>query len=308
MPSHDQWSDSCTGVSGRLGEPLPGSARHVAGWVLLEHAGPWDGDAPGSLLDPALAAELRLRCDEVGIGLAAVRRRPGRRHGDPRSCVVVSSGPDATWARRCALADAKGLLDLDLAGIADGRPPLGSDPVAAPRYLVCAHGRRDVCCGRLGRPVRDALAAAGADVWEATHVGGHRFAANVLVLPHGLLYGRVDPTSAGRIVDATARGEVVRELLRGRSALPQAAQAADWFTRRATGHNGIDDVRVATLTHEADTWTARVETPTVTVEVRVAQRAGGCTAPTTCGADLAPRRWVLRGVTTVAVADRLASA
>lgn len=307
MISHDRWWDSCAGISGRLGEPVPGTARHAVGWLLIEHDGPWDADAPASLLDPVIADELTERCGLAGIAVLAVRRRPGRQHGDPRSCIVVSSRPGATWARRCALTDAKGLLDLDLTGVAAGRPPPGS-PIDHPLYLVCVHGRRDVCCGRLGRPVRDALAASGGQVWEATHVGGHRFAANVLALPHGLLYGRVDATSAGRIVAATARREVVRELLRGRSSLPQPAQAADWFARRATGRTGIDDVRVVALTGAADGWTAVVDATTSALEVQLERQTGGCAVPTACGSDVAPRRWLLRRVTTVAVPDLQASA
>jgi hypothetical protein len=63
-------------------------------------------------------------------------------------------------------------------------------------------------------------------VWECSHVGGERFAANVLVLPHGLLYGRVLPFAAPEFVTIAERGEVVGALLRGRVGLPAVAQAA----------------------------------------------------------------------------------
>ena len=67
---------------------------------------------------------------------------------------------------------------------------------------------------------------------------------------------RFGAAAAAERVAATGRGEVVRELLRGRTALPPAGQAADWFARRATGHVGVDDVRVTALAHSGETWTA----------------------------------------------------
>jgi len=94
-------------------------------------------------------------------------------------------------------------------------------------YLVCAHGKHDACCALRGRSVAAALAAERPDrVWECSHIGGERFAANVLVLPLGLVYGRVLPFAAPEFVAATERGEVVGALLRGRIGLKPVAQAA----------------------------------------------------------------------------------
>jgi hypothetical protein len=60
----------------------------------------------------------------------------------------------------------------------------GSDPGEVseePIYLVCTHGRHDACCAVRGRPVAAALAAAYPErTWECSHIGGDRFAANVV--------------------------------------------------------------------------------------------------------------------------------
>jgi hypothetical protein len=115
------------------------------------------------------------------------------------------------------------LLELPL----DGSTGRRAD---APIYLVCAHSKHDVCCAIRGRPVANALGAvAPGRVWECTHVGGERFAANVLVLPIGLLYGRVLPLAIEEFVAAGDQGEVVAALLRGRVGFPAAAQAAMAF-------------------------------------------------------------------------------
>jgi leucyl-tRNA synthetase len=99
--------------------------------------------------------------------------------------------------------------------------------------LVCGHGGRDQRCGILGPLLqarfRDAFRTRGidADVALISHIGGHKYAGNVIVyLPpgmqgnacagSGIWYGRVGPDNAADIVDATVvKGEVIFDLLRG---------------------------------------------------------------------------------------------
>jgi len=56
--------------------------------------------------------------------------------------------------------------------------------------LVCTNGKRDICCAQLGRPLLEQLEAAGREVWETTHIGGHRFGPVHLTLPDGRIWGR----------------------------------------------------------------------------------------------------------------------
>ena len=78
-------------------------------------------------------------------------------------------------------------------------------------------------------------------MWECSHVGGDRFAANVLVLPDGLMYGYVDEAAADRLVDHRAEGRLLTEHLRGQCGSPPAAQVAEDAVRRA-----LEDDRVRT--------------------------------------------------------------
>ncbi len=57
-------------------------------------------------------------------------------------------------------------------------------------------------------------------------MGGDRFAANVLVVPSGLLYGSVHTAELPALVAATDRGEALPEPLRGKIGLVPEAQAA----------------------------------------------------------------------------------
>ncbi len=107
-------------------------------------------------------------------------------------------------------------------------------------FLVCTNGRRDECCSLRGLPVARAL---GEQAVECTHLGGHRFAANVLVLPENLLFGRLDAAGALAVADSLASGELPLEHLRGRCTLTPEQQAAEILLRRELGLHGLEDVR-----------------------------------------------------------------
>jgi (2Fe-2S) ferredoxin len=298
----------CTRVSSQLIEPLLGTAPHAVAWLLLVHPGPWSAEAPSAVLNPVVAGELSRRCTEHHIRTVAVRRAgpqiPTQQLADARprpesgSCYVASSQPGRTWIRRVPLTAHRDLLDLDLRAIANGNAPGVGEPVAGPLYAVCTHGKRDACCAAHGRPVHRALSRlAPGHVWESTHLGGHRFAANVLVLPEGMLYGRVNHDNVAGLVETHKRGQIVPALWRGCSAMPEPAQAAEWFARRATGLTGIDGVAIDQIHQTNGTghgWTVRLRADGRPMTVTVERVATGRPRITGCTGDVAdPGRWRL---------------
>jgi len=196
-------------------------------------------------------------------GAAAARvllvRRPGRHPAaggdEPRRWATVTLDvPGApggvtwgTWTRD------EDLLAVDPAAPPTVAPPAGAPPdvaaeAARPLALVCTHGRHDVCCAIEGRPVA-ALAAADprVDAWECSHLGGDRFAANLLWLPSGLLLGGVTTATTAATLTAALAGRVPLESYRGRCGDPAAAQAAQWFVMRELGVDRPDLVAVESL-------------------------------------------------------------
>jgi hypothetical protein len=163
------------------------------------------------------------------------------------------------------------LLDLDVADILQaGSPGPGVDP--EPVYAVCAHGTHDVCCAIRGRPVAAALdRVRPGRVWECSHVGGDRFAANLLVLPSGMLYGRVVASSAEALVDAVDRGAVLDQHVRGRVGFPPDVQAAMAMAYRERPQLAVRDVRFVAreqFTPQRSVVRLRVAHEVVDVEVR----------------------------------------
>jgi hypothetical protein len=109
-------------------------------------------------------------------------------------------------------------------------------------YAVCTHGRHDKCCSKFGLPVFCALREqAGTRVWECSHVGGDRFAGNVVVFPYGIFYGRVTPDQCAEIVRRSEAKEVWLPGYRGRSCYPRVVQVAEYFARRESGLLHIDE-------------------------------------------------------------------
>jgi hypothetical protein len=192
-------------------------------------------------------------------------RRPGRTAPAATRRWAQVDTRDGRQAVRWGDYDADtDLLDLPLDGSAGRLDP-------APLYLVCAHSKHDACCALRGRPVAGALAALRPEqVWECSHIGGERFAANVLVVPSGLMYGRVQPSAAAGFVAAVDAGEVVAPLLRGRIGLAPVAQAALAFAHEQLALPRIDALRVVSASKIAGTRaTVRLAGPDGELDVLV---------------------------------------
>ena len=81
-------------------------------------------------------------------------------------------------------------------------------------------------------------------MWQTTHIGGDRFAGNLLCLSRGVYYGRVERGDAGRVLDAHLADTIDLEHYRGRSCYSFAAQAVERDIRERTGLVRLDDLRL----------------------------------------------------------------
>ena len=207
-------------------EPLAGTADSVDVWLLLEYRPPWRAR---TIEDNDLAASVR---DWIAARIAAERakgrkcrpqfvRRPER---DAAGVTLFVADAESTVRYEAADYDELTALDLDR----------GGERVTEPHFFVCTNSARDACCGRLGLPLYGALRErVGARAWQTTHVGGHRFAPNVLALPEGRLYGRVHAREVDAFLATIERGALGARWLRGRSFLAPEAQAAEVFVAGA---------------------------------------------------------------------------
>ncbi|MGB8022393.1 MAG: sucrase ferredoxin, partial [Candidatus Nanopelagicales bacterium] len=166
------------------------------------------------------------------------------------------------WVAYCAgepelrvgtLVTPEEVADWDLARIAAGSHRGWGRLDPEPLLLVCGNGRRDPCCGHFGRRMAEQLWA-GPDldrIISCTHLGGHRFAPTALLLPAGVLHGRLTAGSAAQLLGAARSGWTPTASLRGHSTLDEAEQAAEARVRSWTGHAGIAPLRTEVVANSA---------------------------------------------------------
>lgn len=241
VPRRADWAP-CSDLSYTRADPLPGTAGLGQRWLLVEIDSGWGRHAfLDSALDPAVGRSLVDRAERAGIRPVAIRRF-ARRADDRRQArgtrwMLADARPGRESILGGTVADPADLLALPLDASA-------GTALAGPLALVCTHARHDQCCAVRGRPVAAALTAAVPEqTWESSHLGGDRFAPTVLLLPWGLLYGRVPAAEAPLLVELARRGEVDARHLRGRTCYPSAVQAAQAAVRAETGEARIDAYR-----------------------------------------------------------------
>jgi hypothetical protein len=253
-------------VSQEHGEPLHATASRVDTWILIEYRGLWAHDAvDGSTLGAEVKAHLAAERRRLPNGRVLFVRRTERRRADGLAAFVAHTGGGV---RRLELERYHDLVGLDL-GVA-------GTPVEHPLFLVCTHGKHDRCCAKFGRPLYDAVREQVEDdwVWQSSHVGGDRFAGNLVVLPDGIYYGRVEPSEAWPVVAAALERRIHLPCYRGRSSYGFAAQAAELAVREQTGLLAVDEVRVRSIRREGAGWQAEVEAGAATYDVAVSVTEG----------------------------------
>ena len=221
MPAGPAERAYCSDSSRARGEPLLGTAVQVQAWLLLEYRPVWK---PKAVVDNDLTESIRAWLAEAAAALAAGGRKARvqfiRQPEEERGGVTLFVATDGAL-KRFRVDSYQDLLRLDLGAGA-------AEDVRDQQYFVCTNGQRDMCCARQGLPAYARLRElVGERAWQTTHVGGHRFAPNVLTLPQGALYGRVCADAAAGFVATVEGGELSLPHLRGRAAYPPLVQAAE---------------------------------------------------------------------------------
>jgi hypothetical protein len=286
--------DRCSLRSLAAEESLAGTASTIRHWLLIEHPGPWGRDG---LVDARLPAGVGrdLRAIEgTSGGRVLLIRKQGRGAAEdagPVRCFAVDTR-DAWLGSRTLdrIEDAVRLDPRDRSSFRESGEPL---------FVVCTHGRRDPCCAERGRPVARALADVVPDqTWESTHVGGDRFAGNLVAFPHGLYFGRLEPEEAPGIARGYAEGRIGSlDRYRGRSCDPFPVQAAERAVREHLGLDRIDDVASVALRRHGDRAVVEWTTPRGRWGVRL-ERSPGPPMRLTCHASVEQARavWTVLGI------------
>ncbi len=266
---------SCAESSLAAAEPLAATATEASRWLLVEMRGAWGRDA---LADTALPPGVRATLERFP-GKVVFVRRPDRRSGATVISATVNENGGTALRQELEALDDLSAADLE-----------GGEPVEGSIFLVCAHGRRDACCARLGPPLFDLLRRRLPPyrLWQSSHLGGHRFAPNVVVLPSGVQLGRIPVRRAPEVVELIESGRIPLDLYRGRTLYAPPMQAAEILVRSVTGCVGIGELRL--ISEQGDRVT--FSTPAGELTAR-AERRPGPLVPASCRAAPEPSAvWV----------------
>lgn len=270
----------CADLSEGAGESLAATATSVDTWLLVEVGGTWPRDVSDeTALGKTASARIAAWLADVPSSRLLFIRRPGPAR-DRRLVFVVRASEQDVQVRRLELRPADDLADVDL--------DAGGELVDAQLVLVCGHGTRDACCALRGNAVYGALVAdlEPESLWLSSHQGGHRFAANVLVLPSGIHLGRVARENASRLVGDALVGRIPLDHYRGRTAYSAREQAAEGVIRAAAGLVSLEDL---TLVGD-DGVHVRFAGPDGRELRARPEEIAGPTVPASCGVEPAPQK------------------
>lgn len=238
-----QQSFYCSDLSRGFAEKTYGTASVGDVWVLIEYPFPWGVKA---LQDSDLSAAIKAHL--TGIVKTTPRARllfikRDRKPVDGLTVFVVHCREHKPTTTRLRINDYEQLLDIDLALITSRADSSEAGDSDHPLYLVCTHGRRDKCCAKFGYPLYKSLSNTSAAVWQSSHVGGDRFAANLVCFPHGLFYAHMTEESGRLCLEEYESGRLVLDKYRGRACYQYPVQAAEYFIRTEGGIIGLDELR-----------------------------------------------------------------
>jgi len=120
--------------------------------------------------------------------------------------------------------------------------------------LCCTDSRRDACCARYGFSTYKTMTAIADpsrfNIVQATHLGGCRFAASLVVLPQRQRYGRMTAGQAPGFLQALLNNDIFLPTYKGRTDQPEPVQVAEIAAMRWAAENNAPPRRVRMLETE----------------------------------------------------------
>ena len=211
-------TERCSDAAIERDDPRLGTAPPQREWLLVEHPAPWPVTAP---FGADLPTDLLRR-----LGHPELRTLFIRRHGRAGSAAATGLEAGRRWFA-CRDGRLRAGIWRDPHDLLESVAPDGGEPYAGPLLLVCTHGVHDLCCAVKGRPVAQALAGRWPEeTYECSHLGGDRFAPNVLVLPDLACFAGMPADQAVPLIEAHLAGASDVRWLRGVAGLHPAQQVA----------------------------------------------------------------------------------
>ena len=223
-----------------INESLVGTAEYKKLYLVIEQPGTWGQDALlESSLPPGFGQDLKEQINFPEVGIFLARRtdlvQQERRTTNRRRLWLARTTPGGVRMRSGSLDNITDVLRWDWPSIIKGELPAIGRRSADPVLFMCTNGKKDQCCAVHTRKIVDELRPnqeLTGQIYEASHIGGHRFAPTGILLPFGIMVGRVNTESTQALLNDAWSGNINPEYMRGRTALPPFAQIAEIEIRK----------------------------------------------------------------------------
>jgi hypothetical protein len=228
----------CTDLCSERGEPLAGTGDAPQRILMLAWPrGKWRTPRWESVDMSAALTEALHEAAHAGLHVALVDKVEAG--GTLPTLHALPENVFADFANEEELIAA--IRDYVAGTVFAGRPDTRST------ILCCTDSRRDACCARHGFSTYRALVAEGDptrfNIVQATHIGGCRFAASLVVMPQRQRYGRMTADQSADFLAALGRDDIYLPAYKGRTDQPEPLQVAelaamDWA--HSNGHRTAD--------------------------------------------------------------------
>lgn len=255
-------------VSRAMNEPLYGTIKPADVFFLLEYNGSYEKQAWAAAEIPQAVKD---KLNDYPNGHPLLIRQPGKfaEHDHVLTLFIAHANTTTPQVYRLDLRSYEDILTFDIEAILRGEV---ISPEDDPLYVVCTNGKRDVCCSKWGMEVYNALVPlAGNQVWQSSHIGGHRLAATMYCFPHAICYGYLGAEDAPAIVESYSQERILVEKLRGRAIYSKPIQAAEYFLRRELGEDQITALRFVENSVEQGSRSIRFDSADQSYRVQVAE-------------------------------------
>lgn len=287
LPNCDS-APACAPFTQNLSVDPIGSAFHANLVILVEVPLPWPKPVSEHPLLSGVFGLMRTAAVPTRVLACEPYRETGDRDEDGVGVVVFRSDASG-YVRMDLVVEADELFETvaaecartDLSGenvATTGTSAVGSE---SPRrsLLVCTQGSHDTCCGELGVPLADDVAAQhdDVDVFRVSHTGGHRFAPTALSMPDGRMWAFLTDSEVRSILERSGspgdvaskcRGWIGAKKGAGQTAERAVFATADWqwdaTPRSVEVHDAVVDSEsprswdVAVRTGDRN-WSVKVE-------------------------------------------------
>lgn len=243
-------------------EQLFGTAARAKIWFALEYREMFGADA---ILQSGIPDAVKKHLDSVPNSRVQLIRKPEAQRNGALAFFIARPREQNPLLYTFDLASYDELLQLDLFAVIAGDPKFEQNRSTIPLLLVCANGKRDRACAKFGLPIyntaRQTLNTCHDEqIWQTTHLGGHRFAGTAIALPRGISYGHLRVDNAPYTLIEFEAGRIVLENYRGAAFYGEVEQVAEYYLRTMTG---IREFGAFHLLHvepiASDQWIVRFE-------------------------------------------------